>query len=332
MSTQELENFAKKVNDTADAADKSQDEIRKLSEATGINGTAAAILSKNYETLASKTTTASEKFSSLKQNMDILSGGTQAAANASKAYHASIDDTNKSLAAIKDQTKGAVGGLYDLKTGFDFSSEAGRNLHTTISTASDGIVKLGSDALDKALKDGKSLGDAQAIAIEAMQPGVASLKKSLEDVGMSQPQIDSIIKSFGLLPADTMKAITLEVKGDAEAQKKIIMTKLAADSFANGNFAGVLSALPEAAKKAIADVTGKGKEFSEGNYEAVMKSFDGTAGGRDAALAAILSTVNGDYSAALKAWDATGSGRAAAEAALYGTGKCWQYGMDQSSR
>jgi hypothetical protein len=136
-----------------------------------------------------------------------------------------------------------------------------------------------------------------------MQPGVEALRSQLAGLGVEQPKIDAIIRSFGLMPDQIATAV--QVNGTEEAQRKIFLTKLAADSFASGKYESVLGALPEAAKSAIADATGTADAFKNGDYDAVLKALDQTAGGKEAALAQILSVTNGNYAAALKALNLT---------------------------
>lgn len=294
------------VKSATDSLSDSQKKVIAVAQATKTTTAEAQILSKNFDTLASSTSSASDKFSALKQNLELLNNTSNATAkahnvtvSAEKEYQQSLKDTKDAIEAVAKENNGLVTNLFDVNKGFDLTSQAGRDLHTALSAQSDSILKLGTAAMDKALKGGKSVGEAQAAAIAAMQPAIGSLKKSLEDLHFAPDQIDAIIKEFGLVPDKINTA--LNVDGD-EAQRTILRTTLAANAFANGNYKGVLAALPDDAKKAIADAVGKGKEYAAGDYDAVLKALDQTAGGREAAFAAILSTTNGDYKAAIKAY------------------------------
>jgi hypothetical protein len=305
-----MRHLADKAGNAADELTKAEEKTRKLAEATGLTDARAAILAKNFETLASATSSASDKFGALKSNLDLLNGNMMSGAQTRKEFAQSMADSKK---ALEDLTKGgevSLNNLYKVGDGFDFASQSGRDFHTTLGTATDAILKNGTAALDQAIKSGKSSADANSAAIQAMQPGIQALRDNLSKLGVDQPKIDDIIRSFGLMPDQIATAVSVE--GTEEAQRKIIMTKVVADSFANGNYKAVLAALPESAKAAIAEVTGKGKEFAAGDYESVLKAFDGTAGGREAALANILGVTNGNYNAALQAWDKTQPGTTAA--------------------
>jgi len=311
MNDDSIAHLGEKAKNAADELRKAEEKTRALAEATGITSAQAKILEGNFTTLASASSSAGDKFSALKSNLDILSGGMQSTANAKKSLGQALDDTKKSLVGIADGGKVSLNALFSVKDGFNFASQAGRDFHTAMDGAADGVLKSGTAALDQALKAGKSTADAQSIAMQAMQPGVAALRKQLSDLGVESPKIDAIIRSFGLMPDQIASAIN--ITGTEEAQRKIMMTKLAADSFANGTYSATLAALPDAAKAVIAAVTGKGKEYAEGNYDAVLEALDNTPGGREAALASILSVTDGNYDAVLKAMNLTAPEVAAAK-------------------
>jgi len=303
MNDDSMAHLGEKAKNAADELTKAETKTRALAEATGITSAQAKILEGNFTTLASASSSAGDKFSALKSNLDILSGGMQTTANAKKTLGQALDDTKASLIGIADGGKVSLNALFSIKDGFDFASQSGRDFHTAMEGAADGVLKSGTAALDQALKAGKSVADAQSIAMQAMQPGVAALRKQLADLGVESPKIDAIIRSFGLMPDQIATAIN--VNGAEEAQRKIILTKLAADSFSNGNYRAVLGALPEGAKAAIAAATGSGKAFAEGDYDAVLEAIDKTGIPREQALAQILAVTNGDYTAALKAMNLT---------------------------
>lgn len=303
LSDDDIAHLATKARNAADELTKAEEKTRKLAAATGITSASAKVFAKNLETLGDAGSSASDKFSALKSNLDILDGGMRGIVDTKKALAQALDDTRDGLATISDEGKVSLNALYSIKEGFDFTSQAGRDFHTELDKASDAILRNGTQALDQALKSGKSAADANSIAIQAMQPGVKALRDQLANLGVEQPKIDEIIRSFGLMPDQIATAITVE--GTEEAQRKIFLTKLAADAYANGNFAAVLGALPQDAMKAIADTLGKSKEYAEGDYESILKALDETKGGRAAALASLLSVTNGNYEAAIKALDLT---------------------------
>jgi Sec-independent protein translocase protein TatA len=314
LNDDDIAHLGEKAKTAAAELSKAEEKVRKLAEATGLTSARATIFATNLETLGSASSSASDKFGALKSNLDLLNGGMNGIVNTKKGLAQALADSSNGL---KELTKGgeiALNSLYSVKDGFDFTTQAGRDFHTSLETSTDAILKNGTAAMDQALKSGKSATEANSIAIQAMQPGIKSLRDQLSSLGVEQPKIDDIIRSFGLMPDQIATAV--QVNGTEEAQRKIFLTKLAADSFASGKYESVLGALPESAKKAIADATGKGKEYAAGDYDAVLEALDHTAGGKEAALAAILSVTNGNYEAAIRGLNLTGPAAELAKAKL----------------
>lgn len=311
LDSSDIKHLGDKAKDAAEELAKAEEKVKRVAEATGLSSAAATVFSKNLETLGSASTSASDKFSALKSNLDLLNGGMNGIVNTKKGLAQALADSKTGLDEIAAGGTVALNSLYSVKDGFDFTTQAGRNFHTELESSTDAILKNGTAAMDQALKSGKSASEANSIAIQAMQPGVQALRDQLKGLGVEQPKIDAIIRSFGLMPDQIATAV--EVNGTEEAQRKIFLTKLAADSFANGNYASVLSALPADAKKAIADATGTADAFADGDYGAVLRALNQAPGGSAAALATILSVTNGNYDAALKALNLTFPGTQAAK-------------------
>lgn len=298
-----MRHLADKAGNAAEELTKAEAKTKALAEATGLTSARAAILAQNFETLASATSTADQKFGALKSNLDLLNGNMMSGAQTRKEFVQSMHDSKQALQELTNGGEVSLNNLYKVGEGFDFASQSGRDFHTNLGSATDAILKNGTAALDQAIKGGKSSADANSIAIQAMQPGITALRENLKNLGVEGPKIDDIIRSFGLMPDQIAAAVSVE--GTEEAQRKIIMTKLAADAFSNGNYKAVLAAIPDGAKKALADAMGMGKEFADGNYQAVLDALDKTGPGKEQALAAILGVTNGNYEAALKAVDLT---------------------------
>lgn len=320
-----LAHASEKAKGMADELQRAQKQIEDVARATGTSNVEAAIMTKNWGVLTDTASTASAKFSALKENLDLLNRSSATNANqykvnlnADKAYAQSLDDTKKAIQAVRDENNGLVNNLFTVSKGFDFTSQAGRDLHTALSGQSDAILQLGTAAMDQALKGGKSTVDAQKAAISAMQPGIDGLKASLKEMGFAQPEIDGIIKSFGLVPENITTA--LGITGGPETRQQIFLTQLAADAYKSGNYSATLSALPEAAKKAIEDSTGLAGAFAAGNYDAILTALDKTEGGRQAALARILAIVGpgATYEAFIQAANKTGPGLQAAGLSIAG--------------
>lgn len=314
LDDDDLAHLATKAKNAADELTKAEEKTKKLAAATGLTSASATVFAKNLETLGSASSSAGDKFNALKSNLDLLNGGMNGIVNTKKGLAQALADSKTGLTELAAGGTVALNSLYSVKDGFDFTTQAGRDFHTSLESSTDAILKNGTAAMDQAIKSGKSAEEANSIAIQAMQPGVAALRDQLKNLGVEGPKIDAIIRSFGLMPDQITSAVS--VTGTEEAQRKIFLTKLAADSFANGNYASVLSALPDAAKKAIADATGTADEFAAGDYNAILEALNEAPGGSAAALATILSVTNGNYDAAISALNLTAAGTDAAKAMI----------------
>ena len=294
---------ADKAEDMAEEVARAEANVKRLAEAMGTTTETAAIMQRNFETLGSKTTSVSDKFRALKENMELHGSSTQKVQRETKAYQEQLQGVRDKIAAFTEENKQAVTTLYEVGKGFDFTSKSGRDLHSIIESQTDSILNLGTAAMDKALKGGADAASANKAAMEAMMPAIDGLKSTMRDIGLSEPQINDIIKSFGLLPEDLI--MSMGVEGGDKARQEIFLTEMASKAFASGNYTAVLAALPEAAKTKIGEALGMGKEFKDGDYQAILDALDKTQGGKESALLNILSVTNGDYSAVLKAKDST---------------------------
>jgi hypothetical protein len=306
----DMDHLAEKAGNAADELKRAQEKVEGIAKATGTSTVQAKILSANFDVLASSTSTAAQKFSALKENLDLVNrssttnvNGIKTSITGAKAYGQSLDDTKAAIQGVRDKNDGLVKNLFDVTKGFAFTSQAGRDLHTALSGQSDAILQLGTDAMDKALKGGADVKKAQEAALGAMGPAIASFTQSLHDMGFGKQQIQGILDTLGLVPKKITTA--LGVDGAAEAQLEIMRTATMAAAYASGNYAGVLSALPDAAKAQIEKATGLADAFARGDYKAILAALDNTKGGKEKALFNLLAVKNGKYEGVLTAKDGT---------------------------
>jgi cellobiose-specific phosphotransferase system component IIB len=300
-----LQHVRNKAEDMAKELKRAEDQIKLVVAVTGVNSAEAAIMSKNYDTLASSTSTVADKFSALKENMSLLSDPAEKAALGQKGYQQSLRDTKTKIEEISKANEGLLlPSLYEVGKGFDFTKQAGADLHSALEGQVDGIQKLGAEAIQKALSEGKKGEEVQRAALTAMQPAIDALKKNLADLGFKPEQIAGIIDGFNLIPKDIKSAVS--VTGAEEAMRQVGALKIATDLFVKGDYEATLKVLPDQAKAAIEKATGVANGFKDGNYEAMLKVLDSTEGGRTAALAKLMTVVDGKYDAELTALNLTG--------------------------
>lgn len=305
----QLDHATQKAKDMAAELERAQKQIELTAKATGVNTAEAAIMSKNYDILANSASTVSDKFGALKENMRLLGTDQEKAQLGQKGYQQSLRDTKTKIEEIAKANEGLLlPSLFEVGKGFDFTKQAGADLHTALSGQVEGIQMLGTEAIQKAVAEGKKGEDVQRAALSAMQPAIDAMKKNLADMGFNPEQIQGIIDTFNLVPTDITTAISL--KGAEEARREMVLMKIATDLFVkgssgDGDYTAVLKVLPEDAKKAIEKATGVANGFAEGKYEAILAALDKTEGGKTAAIAKLLTVADGKWEAELTAMDLT---------------------------
>lgn len=309
MGAQDLATLAHGIGQAAKSAETARREIQELAERTGTNTIAAAQLAKNYDILSKATSSANEKFSAMKQNIDLLSGGQRTAHGVAREYAQSLEDQKKSMSELIEKHGGVVdstgrmndafrGTLLNADNSFSTATQGARDFSVQMDVAADSILKQGTAELDKLLKSGAKMPEAMAGAMNVMQPAVDTLRGTLATLGFDAGQVDAIIKQLGLDPEKLRAAMSVDT---SKAEIDVARLKLAASTFADGNYEAVLAALPQGAKDAISQAMGLGEEFAKGDYKAILATLDKTAGGKEAALASLLTYEGTDWFSFLKA-------------------------------
>jgi hypothetical protein len=297
-----LDHATDKAEDMAKELKRAEEQVRLTASATGLNSAEAAIMSKNYDVLANSTSSVSDKLSALQENMRLVGTDQEKAALGQKGYQQSLRDTADKIKAIGEANTGIfLPSLFEVGKGFDFTKQAGADLHSALEGQVEGIQKLGAEGIQKALAEGKKGEDVQRAALNAMQPAIDSLKANLKDLGFDDAQIQGIIDTFNLMPKDIETSISLS--GAEAARKEIALTALAAGAFARGDYEATLAVLPGEAKKAIEDATGLAGAFARKDYKAILGALDKTEGGKEGAIANLLTVVDGKWEAELTAMD-----------------------------
>jgi len=300
-----LEHAKTKAEDMAKELQRAEEQTKLVAKVTGVNSAEAAILSKNYDILASSTSSVSDKFSALKENMRLVGSDQEKANLGQKGYQQSLRDTKSRIEDIVKANEGILlPSLFEVGKGFDFTKQAGADLHSALEIQVDGIQQLGAEAINKALAEGKKGEEVQRAALTAMQPAIDALRQNLKDLGFNPEQIQGIIDTFNLVPKDIKSSIS--VQGAEEAMRQVGALKIATDLFVKGDYEATLKVLPDQAKAAIEKATGIANGFKDGKYEAMLKVLDSTEGGRTAALAKLMTVVDGKYDAELTALNLTG--------------------------
>lgn len=282
-----MRHLADKAKNAADELSKAEEETRNLAEATGTTTVQAAALAKNMETLTSATSSASDKFSALKQNLDITTGGLRTSREA-------IRDQQESLLKVGDNIKGIgekYGGLV-VETGkldaafagslmtkeglFSNATQGAIDFSREMDSVADAILKAGAGELDTVLKKTGDLGAAQAASMEVMRKGTEELRQSLINSGIDAGVAQQIISQLGLNPDQLQGALNVDTK---DAEHEIMRFEMFKDAVLNKNWEVALAASTDEVKNAILTTDEYKKAYEEGGWEAVVKLKDETGKG-----------------------------------------------------
>jgi hypothetical protein len=300
-----LEHAQTKAKDMGDELKRAEEQVKLVAKATGVNSAEAAIMAKNYGILADATSSVSDKFSAFKENLRLMGSVEEKAQLGQKGYQQSLRDTKSRIKDIVDANSGLLlPSLFDVQKGFDFTRQAGADLHSALDQQVSGIQMLGTEAIQKALAEGKKGEAVQQAALDAMKPAIDALRQNLKDLDFSPEQIAGILDTFNLMDKDIISSISLE--GAEKVRKDLAMLTIAKDLFVKGDYTATLKVLPDEAKAAIEKATGVANGFKDGKYEAMLSVLDSTEGGRTAALAKLMTVVDGKWDAELTAMDLTG--------------------------
>lgn len=309
LSRTDLGEMTTRIEKAAEMAEKAEAKVKALADAMGTNTIVAAQLAKNYDVLKSTTSGASEKFSALKDNIDLLSDGVGTARKASRDYEQALADQGGAIRTLVEENGGVIestgrindafrGTLLNADKTFSSASQGARDFSIEMEKSADSILKQGTSALDAALKAGKSMPEAMASALETMRPSVDTLRGTLTNLGFDVETVNSIISQLGLDESKLTAAMSVDT---SQAELDVARLKLSMASYADGNYTAVLAALPQSAKDALTETMNLGDSFATGDYTAVLTALDKTPGGLEAALASLLTFEGEDWTTYLKA-------------------------------
>lgn len=322
LSQTDLNEMVRQFEGAARTAAEAEAKVKAVADAMGTNTIVAAELAKNYDTLKSSTSSASQKLSALKDNLDLLSGGQKTARTAAREYSQSLEDQKIAMNELVTSNGGVIessgrindafrGTLLNADNTFSVASQGARDFSMEMDKSAESILKQGTAALDAALKQGKSMPEAVGAAMAAMDGPMATLRTTLGNLGFDADKVNAIMSQLGLDESKLTAALSVDT---AQAEIDVARMQISLAAYGDGNYTAVLAALPQAAKTAISESMDLGDAFATGDYEAILNALDLTAGGKEAALAALLTYDGSDWNAFLKANNLVSKDVAAANA------------------
>lgn len=278
LSEKDLHEMTIQFEGAAETAKKAEERVRAVAEATGTSTAAAAQLAANYDILSSSTAGVDQKVSALKQNLELLSGGMQAARRSSRDYaeqQLNLTDGIKSLAEANGATIEKNGKLTDSfrKTllaadgTFSTATRGAIDFSKQMDSAATSVLQVGMAEMEKLTKAGAELPEAQAGALKAMEKPMQDLRDRLGKLGFDAGQVNGIMAQLGLDPEKLRGALVVET---TDAEKKIARFELMKAAFASGNWTVALTATSDDVKNEMLKVEAVRKAYESGGWEAVI--------------------------------------------------------------
>jgi hypothetical protein len=278
LSETDLNEMVRQFEGAADTAKKAEAQIQAVAKATGTSTVEAARLSSNYDILTSSTAGVSQKVGALSENLDIVNKGMQSSKNAVRDYAEqtlNLKDGIRSIAEANNATIDINGRMTDSfrKTllaadgTFSTTSRGAIDFSKQMDSAKNSVLEVGINKMQELTRAGKSLPEAQAGALKAMEAPMADLRTMLGKLGFDAGQVNGIMAQLGLDPNKLRGALVVETK---DAQSEIARTSLMAAAFAQGNYAVALSATSDDVQKEMMKVKEIKDAYEKGGWTAVL--------------------------------------------------------------
>lgn len=228
ISSQDLSNLEQTVNSYADASRIAAQEVREkaradrdaaaaMSEAERSN----ARLNAAIEIARDVSKDATERLRALKQALDELNGGTKTQSELTRDLNEQGDRLKDVFAVTDDNGKKLAQTLVDASGAIDTSTAAGRALFDETSRLNDQML----DAIlreDELAKKRGETGVSTERATEVAQPYIDRLKEIAAQSGLSQEQVDGLVRT--MLETPEVVAFLVDDNGTIDVKKQQLLT------------------------------------------------------------------------------------------------------------
>lgn len=335
MNSSDLKNLREQLERTRSEVSLAQAVWEGLAEATGSSIGNAKQMAAAMQVIGDNSVDAAGKIDAIKKSLDLLNGGVLSAQEAkiaaADAQQAAVDQA----AAMRDQVQANRDILTDGQGMLNSETTVARGMYHLMRDSADALLVSAQSAYDAAIASGKTPADAAADAREVMSGSEAALQGIADAAGVTADELRIQWESFfgeDWELVATFSASAQRVQ-EAAAEAEKLGADWDADEFtawlmANGGAANVtadqvtgylhdklgqqfiaqLQAAGEPATTELARVAGIVDNWTQGNYEAWLKSTDKTQPGLAEAVRQVTNMTGGDYKAAIKALNSTASG------------------------
>lgn len=335
MNSSDLKNLREQLERTRSEVSLAQAVWEGLAEATGSSIGNAKQMAAAMQVIGDNSVDAAGKIDAIKKSLDLLNGGVLSAQEAkiaaADAQQAAVDQA----AAMRDQVQANRDILTDGQGMLNSETTVARGMYHLMRDSADALLVSAQSAYDAAIASGKTPADAAAAAREVMSGSEAALQGIADAAGVTVDELRVQWESF--FGEDWELVATFSASAQRVQEAAAEAEKLGADwdaneftawLMANGGPANVtadqvtsylhdklgqqfiaqLQAAGEPATTELARVAQIVDNWTQGNYEAWLKSLDKTQPGLAEAVRQITAMTGGDYKAAVKALNSTADG------------------------
>jgi hypothetical protein len=280
----DMMHLAEKAGNAADELKRAEKHVKDVAEATGKNTIQAAQLAKNYDVLASSTSSVDEKVRALTSNLDIQQNGMMTAGKAAREHNKSMINATDSIKAlgegmvgVKEQNGQFTQSFKDNLLAIDGTFKNSTREQITFSEQMDAVAQsvmtVGMTEMKRLQDLGQKPAEAAQGALAKMNPEIEKVRGMLHNVGIDGELANQILSQIGLDPEKLTGALTLNTK---DAEGELLRFSVFKDAVIAKNWEVALSASTDDVKNALLGVDKYREAYNKGGWEAVVKAKDET--------------------------------------------------------
>lgn len=284
LSQTDLNEMTKQIEDGANSAKKAEERVLALAQATGKTTVQATILARNFDTLKSSTSSVSEKFAALKQNLDVAGDGMASASTNALGFAKSVFDLEDGIKSIggeydhweENQTKFSESfkkGLLDINGQWNTTSRGAVAFGQQMDGARDAVLQSGAAELKRLQDTGMKFPEAAAGALKVMNDGAKQVRTTLEKAGLDVGTVNTIMANLKLNPENLKAAVAVDTK---DAESKLLHLEIMKAGVMSGNWEVALTASSKQVQDTILGTDRMREAYKNGGWEAVATLKDDT--------------------------------------------------------
>lgn len=243
------------------ALKQAKQEQEAYAQATGLTSAKSQEFKSAIDTINDGMASSSDKAQAASSAIDILNGSMREGDGAASGYYGSLDSLGDAFTKAAEAVgagEHVFGEWTDatghLRNGIDLTSEAGRELSSTLGSSWDEALKYAQQAKDSAGDQAQGIADSEAVLADWRE----NVRQQLSNMGITGQQAEDIINQV----AGKDYEANIALMGGAEVYKEVQgIAKKANEEIDGKTFEAFLKANPDMANKSADEVYKKFKEW-----------------------------------------------------------------------